>query len=188
MATSPRPGLITAAQFLEIDFGPDIKAELDNGVIRVVRNMAGGSYRNSRIQMNIGAILWTALKGSKCHVHGSDMAILIDDYSVRYPDLSVFCGKQDEAFDEIKAANDPVMIVEILSPSTALLDQGLKLDEYRAIPSVQAVLLVDPKAECVRVLSRTGPNAWTDEMHGDDEAISIAGLNIEIPLTDIFAR
>lgn len=97
MATRPTAGLITAAQFLEIDFGPDIKAELDNGVIRVVRNMAGGSYRNSRMQMNIGAILWAALKGSKCHVHGSDMAILIDDYSVRHPDLSVFCGKQDDS-------------------------------------------------------------------------------------------
>lgn len=188
MATFPETHLITAEQFLQIDFGPDIKAELDRGVIRVVRMMAGGSYRNSRIQMNLGAVSWTALRGSNCHVHGSDMAILIDDYSVRYPDLSVFCGKQDESFDEVKAFADPVMIVVILSPSTALLDQGLKLDEYRAIQSVMAVLLVDPKAECVRVVLRTGANSWTDSLHGPEETITVPPFNITVPTADIFAR
>lgn len=80
------------------------------------------------------------------------------------------------------------MIVEILSPSTAMPDQGLKLDEYRTIPSVMAILLVDPKAECIRILLRTGPQSWTDSMHGADEAIAIAPLDITLDAGEIFAR
>jgi Uma2 family endonuclease len=89
MATDPNQRLLTAEQFLQIDFGPDIKAELDNGIIRV---MTGGSRDHVRIQMNLYRYLGVALRGSGCRPYGSDIVIRTYDGSVRYPDLTIDCG------------------------------------------------------------------------------------------------
>jgi len=185
MATQTEPHLITAEQFLQIDFGSDIKAELDNGVVRM---MAGGTAAHARIQMNVQAWLWQALKGSGCRPYGPDMGLRTHDKSVRYPDVSVYCGKDSEIFDAAKAFDDPVAIVEVLSPSTRLSDQGTKLGEYRALPSVQTILLIDPDSQTVQLITRTGPQSWTDSILGPDEDIAIPHLNLTLPQSEIFAR
>lgn len=185
MSTRPEPVLITAQQFLQIDFGPDLKAELDNGIIRL---MAGGTLVHSRIQANVQGILWQALRGSGCHAFGSDLAVNTHDMSVRYPDVGVYCGKDSEIFDNLKSFSDPVMLVEILSPSTASQDTGIKLNEYRSLPSVQTILLIDPKSETVRAIRRNGAANWTDTVHRAGEEIAIPHLNLSLVHAEIFAR
>ena len=69
MATHPDYPLLTAEEFLEIDFG-ERKAELDNGVIRM---MAGGTRRHARVQSNIVAALAARLRGTGCAPYGPDM-------------------------------------------------------------------------------------------------------------------
>jgi len=88
MATQPDYPLLTAKAFLEIDFG-EKKAELDNGVIRM---MAGGTVRHAQVQGNIFGWLRQQLRGTGCRPYGSDMATATHDFSIRYPDVSVFCG------------------------------------------------------------------------------------------------
>lgn len=188
MATLPDTNLITADQFLQMDFGPDIKAELDNGIIRVVRMMAGGSIRHSCIQNNLGGMFWAALKGSRCHAHGPDMAVIVNDFSVRYPDLLVLCGKDSASYDRIRAVDDPTVVVEILSPTTASIDNGTKLDEYKSVTSIQSIFIVSPEDETVRVLTRTGPQSWLDSLHNAGGDIQIAHLDITLVHADIFAR
>lgn len=185
MATHPEPHLITAEQFLQIDFGSDIKAELDNGIVRM---MAGGTAAHARIQMNVQGLLWQALKGSGCFPYGPDMGLRTHDSSVRYPDISVYCGKDGAAFDNAKAFDDPVMLVEVLSPSTSALDQGVKLQEYRWLPSVQTIWLIEPETETVRSVTRTGAQNWTDNLHGPGEDIAVPRLEIAIAHSEIFAR
>lgn len=185
MATYPEPHLITAEQFLQIDFGSDIRAELDNGIVRM---MAGGTAAHARIQSNLMLAIGLALRGSGCRAYGPDMGLRTHDKSVRYPDISVYCGKDSAAFDDAKAFDDPVIIVEVLSPSTSSLDQGIKLQEYRWLPSVQTILLIDPDAETVRSVTRTGAHNWTDNLHGPGEDIIIPGLCITVAHAEIFAR
>lgn len=185
MATLPEPVLITAEQFLQIDWGSDIKAELDNGIVRM---MGGGTAAHARVQANLQGMLWQALKGSGCHTYGPDMGLRTHDMSVRYPDVSVYCGKDSEIFDSEKAFTDPVVLVEVLSPSTAAIDHGAKLNEYRELPSVQTVLLIDPVVKTVRSITRTGPQNWTDNGHGPAEDVIIPHLSITLAHADIFAR
>jgi len=185
MATLPEPNLITSAQFLQIDFGPDIKAELDNGIIRM---MAGGTAAHARVQSNTMLALGVALRGTGCRPYGSDMAVNTYAMSVRYPDISVYCGKDSEIFDNVKAFDDPVVLIEIISPSTAAHDQGTKLNEYRALPSVHTILLIDPSANAVRSITRTGPKGWTDDVPGANEDIAIPHLGIALSQGEIFAR
>ena len=80
--------MLTAEAFLEIVFG-EKKAELDNGVIRM---MAGGTVRHAQVQGNILGWLRQQLRGTGCRPYGSDMATATHDFSIRYPDVSVFCG------------------------------------------------------------------------------------------------
>lgn len=185
MATDPEPHLITAEQFLQIEFGSDMKAELDNGIIRM---MAGGTMAHSRIQTNVIMALGSMLRGTGCRPLGSDMGLQTHDKSVRYPDVSVYCGKDSPDLDTIKAFDDPVLVVEVLSPSTCKLDEGIKLREYRWLPSVQTILLIDPATEIVRAVTRTEGQNWTDQVHGPGSTIPIPYLDIALEHTDIFAR
>jgi Uma2 family endonuclease len=60
----------------------------------------------------------------------------------RLPDVLVTCSDRDKADNMSK--RDPVLLVEVLSPATALQDLGSKLDAYREIPSLQAYLIINP--------------------------------------------
>lgn len=59
--------LVTTEQFLRMDFGPDKKAELDHGVVRM---MAGGTAAHARVQANVLALLRAALRGTGCRPYG----------------------------------------------------------------------------------------------------------------------
>jgi Uma2 family endonuclease len=184
MASDPHQRLLTAREFLRIDFGGDIKAELDNGVIRM---MAGGTRDHGRVQMNLYRFLGAVLRGSGCRPFGSDMAIETCEHSVRYPDLTVDCGAPDSDRDD-RVLRDPRVVIEVLSASTRRCDELVKLAEYRELPTVETIVLVDPDAERCRVLQRIGPHAWTDVSYPHPTTLDLPGLGIAIPHEEMFAR
>jgi Uma2 family endonuclease len=176
--------LLTVEEFLEIRFPTDTKAELDNGVIRM---MAGGTLRHSEIQTNLIVLLREKLRGSGCKPYGSDTGIRAHDLSLRYPDVSVLCGVAGPESDDEKAVANPRMIAEVLSPTTRGIDMGVKLSEYKSVPSLETILLVDPDGETVTLLQRDGV-AWpkTELTKGAD--VAIADLQITLAAAEIFAR
>ncbi|WP_294337255.1 Uma2 family endonuclease [uncultured Sphingomonas sp.] len=186
MATQIAPDypLLTAAEFREFDFG-DLKAELDNGIIRM---MAGGSARHAEVAGNIHAFLRTALRGSGCKPYSADMATRTHDLSVRYPDVSVFCGKSDPANDTAKSFDDPRVLFEVHSGSTARTDLRTKLDEYKALDSVDTIVFVDIASERLRVIQRTGPHGWSDVAHDAPFDVPLPALSLTLPHAEIFAR
>ncbi|GGA41190.1 Uma2 family endonuclease [Sphingomonas psychrolutea] len=184
MATQIVYPLLTAEEFLEIDFG-DRKAELDNGVIRM---MAGGTARHARVQGNIYVALANRLRGSGCTPYNSDMAARTRDRSVRYPDVSVYCGRDEAKDDEKKAFDDPRAVFEVLSAGTARTDLGVKLDEYKALQTVDTIVFVDIATEGLRIVQRTGPKGWTDTTYDMPIDVILPSLNLSIPHTEIFAR
>ena len=180
----PHPRLLTVEEFLQIDFGPGLKAELDRGVIVM---MAGGTRDHARIQGNLIRFLGNALRGTGCRPYGSDMKVRTHEMSVRYPDVTIDCGAPgDTGEDEFLRA--PRVIVEVLSPSTRDKDAGVKLDEYRSLPTVETIMLVDPQAERCRVVQRIGPGAWSDIMHATPADIELLTLRLILPHDEIFAR
>lgn len=183
MAARPDHRLLTADEFLGIDFGPDLKAELDRGVIRM---MGGGSYAHSRVQMNLWSFLRTALRGSGCRPHGSDMAVRVRDSSIRYPDLTIDCGTR-EAEDPDKVLRDPRIVMEVLSPSTRDDDLGVKLAEYRMLAGVEAIAFIDPDAETLAVTRRTSGGGWTDIEFAPRD-LHLPLLDLTVPHAEVFAR
>lgn len=183
MATSPDYPLLTAKEFLEIDFG-DRKAELDNGVIRM---MAGGTARHAEVQVNILTWLRQKLRGSIGRPYSSDMATRTHDLSIRYPDVSVFC--HDRRNDEqAKSFNDPRVLIEVLSAGTARTDLRVKLDEYKALDSVDTILFVYIATERVRIVQRSAAHGWSDVAHDDATDVPLPALDVVLPHGEIFAR
>ena len=177
---------ITVEEFLSIDFGSDKKFELVDGEIKM---MTGGTRGHSRVSVNILAFLRAALRGSGCRPHGPDMGIRLHDENLRYPDVSVFCGNSEtEERDNDLVADDPVVIFEVLSPSTSKGDQGDKLNAYRAVPSLDAIVFVDPENELTRVIQRLGPTSWRDDLFSAPHDVALPRLGITIPHDEIFAR
>lgn len=184
MATQPEYPLLTAGEFLEIGFG-ERKAELDNGVIRM---MAGGTRRHSRVQTNIIIALGAKLRGTGCAPYTSDMAVRAHDRSIRYPDVTVYCGREERTDDEQKAADDPRVIFEVLSAGTARTDLRVKLPEYQALPSVDTIVFVDIARERIRIVQRTGPSGWAEQSYDSPIDVLLPSLNITISHDQSFAR
>ncbi len=186
MATAARR-LLTVEEFLELDIELEgvPRIELDNGVILA---MAGGSGTHNRVQGNVMGVLFQRLKGSGCRPYGPDMGVRAHDLSLRYPDVSVFCGRDGPENDKLKQFDDPKLIVEILSPSTRRKDMDVKLPEYRAIHSLEAILYIDPDAESVQLSMRTSGGGWRDFEVSTDEDVALPSLNIILTREEIFAR
>jgi Uma2 family endonuclease len=184
MATQPDYPLLTAREFLEIDFG-DKKAELDNGVIRM---MAGARARHNRVVTNIISGLTNRLRGTGCTPYNSDMATQTHDLSLRYPDVTVFCGHDGPDDDQRQAFDDPRVIFEVLSAGTARTDLKVKLPEYQALPSLETVVFVDTATERVRIVQRTGPNGWNEERYDQPVDVALPSLGVTLPHNEIFAR
>ena len=189
MATAlPQPYRINVEQFLAIEWeDSDTKAELDNGVIRIIRMMAGGTADHSRVQGNIFASLFVKMRGTGCRPHGPDMAVLVDEFSVRYPDVSVFCGRNRPDDGKRKAFDDPKLIVEVLSPSTRDHDVDVKLAEYRAILSLDVILYVDPEAETIQFWSRASAGDWNDCNLTRGSDVILTHLGVSLSWSEIFA-
>lgn len=177
--------LLTVEEFLRIRFAPDQKAELSNGVIRM---MAGGKGVHGRVKGNVFRFLALSLHGSGCRPYDSDTAVRTHDLSLRYPDVPVFCGRDTPENDDLTAFDDPRVIVEVSSPSTRDEDFGVKLPEYRAMPSVETILFVDPDTGAMRLLQRTGPAAWNDAELAPGEDVPLPGFGLTMPNAEIFAR
>jgi Uma2 family endonuclease len=177
--------LVTADEFLGMEFDTDCRFELDNGIVRM---MGGGTIRHSSIQGNVLFALKQKLKGSGCEPFGPDTGLQNHRLSLRYPDVSVYCGHGGRENDKLKALDDPKLVVEVMSPSTRTRDIEVKLPEYRAVPSLQAILYIDPEDETVHLELRGQAGEWVVAPNASDGQVELPMFNITLSHDEIFAR
>ena len=175
------PRLLTVEEFLQIDFGPELKAELDDGYIRM---MAGGSRAHARVQMNLYRFLGGALRGTGCRPFGSDMGVQTRELALRYPDLTIDCGKAGDAPSD-QVLGNPRVLIEVLSPTTRDYDLRVKKAEYREIDSVRTIAFIDPEAGTLSISQRI-EGGWTDSLFAAAD-LSLPDLGIVVPHAEIFA-
>jgi len=116
-----------------------------------------------------------------CTVYPDGMAVRVDDYTSYEPDAMVRCG--DRLPHEAVVATDPLIIVEVLSPSTRAVDTGNKLTDYFRLPSVRHYLLVRPDKHVVIHHERDAAGVITTRIV-QDGAVRLDPPGIE--LADIF--
>ncbi|NWJ44755.1 MAG: Uma2 family endonuclease [Chloroflexi bacterium] len=180
----------------------NIKNEYFDGQIY---SMAGGSPEHSQIQANIILELGTLLRGKDCRVLTSDLKIGVEDKAelkarsgrkksrdfITYPDASVICGQlQFYRGDRFTVAN-PLILFEVLSPSTRNYDTSFKLEHYQRITSLKAYIMLDSERIWVQSCQRIGDeNRWILEEPLEDleDVLRLEALGLEIPLSQLYER
>lgn len=186
MATNPQTATVTLEDFIAAAEATDERLEFVDG--RIV-SMTGGSLEHGLIAQNIAQTLGTGLRGRGCRVLSQGTLIAAEDSDDTFaPDVLVFCGEAQRR--KIRGADvlqNPLVLVEVLSPSTADYDHGRKWLSYRGIPSLQHYLLVAQDQARVERYTRHGEHFWHyTETLGLDSDVRLEALDITLRLAEIY--
>lgn len=144
--------------------------------------MNGGTAAHDTIRMNLGSELVVRLRGKTCRAHGSDLKILVAG-RVRYPDAYVTCTP---IASNATWVDDPIVVFEIMSKSTAVIDQTTKNAEYRATPSIRRYIILSQESISANIYERTGDH-WVGTLVTDSTAVlAMPEIGIELPLAALY--
>ena len=146
--------------------------------------MVGVRQVHNIATLNLAAALRQSLKGSPCRVFVESVKTRVEAADCYfYPDVAVTCDARDRATPDY--LSHPLLIVEVLSESTAGFDRGDKFAAYRQLPSLQEYVLVDLAARRIEVFRRNADQHWVlyDYLAGDQ--LELASLGLTLPVADV---
>ncbi len=170
--------LMTLAEFLAWEREQPERYEFAHGVVTM---MTGGSAAHAMISINLVVALSSALRGRECRPFGSDMKVIANG-SVRYPDVSVMCRRVDDSDEWL---TEPVVIIEVLSPSTERTDRGRKKFDYFATPSIRQYAIVEQDERRIDLYTRAG-TGWTNEVITGDALLNLSSIGATLTLDAIY--
>ena len=176
---------MTQDEFLMWQTRQDKLYELVDGRPKLpLKMMAGASQRHDRVVINAILSLGVQLKGKPCRPMTSDVAVSIPKGNFRRPDMTIECGKPDN--DRTLRATDPRVAMEVLSPSTMEFDRFRKIEEYKTIPDLKVVFLVDTEDALVTVHRREGERWTVEVLEGLDGVIELPEIAARLALRDLY--
>ncbi len=177
----------TKEEYLELEVLADYKSEYYNGEIFA---MSGGSPDHSTICCNLIRRIAEAIDDKNCRGFESNMKLEIAATNAYvYPDIMVVCGDIQFAENTEYALTNPVLIIEVLSPSTESFDRGKKFEYYRTIDTLKEYVLVSQDKPMVEVYFRKEKDRWLYSVaRGLDNTIIFQSLEHEIALKDIYHK
>jgi Uma2 family endonuclease len=180
---APKPRA-TFAEYLARERASETKHELINGDIYA---MAGGTLRHGLLSLNVGAELRAQLRDRPCRVFNSDVRVrVLETGLATYPDVSVVCGKVAlDPEDENSLAN-PVVLVEVLSPSTESYDRNAKFAHYRRIPSLREYVLISQDEQHIEHYRRNEDGTWTLRDVRPPGAVELASIGCSLSLAELY--
>jgi len=172
---------LTYAEYLTYEQASLIKHEFMNGQAFA---MAGASEDHNVIVSNLVACIRPRLRGTSCRVFSSDMKLTIAsaNNATYYPDVMVVCDRSD---NDPYIKQKPCLLVEVLSPSTALLDRREKLFNYQRLESLQEYVLVS-LSEVKVELYRRDRDGWLVQCLGVGDSLHLQSIDLAIALSDIY--
>lgn len=143
---------------------------------------------HSLLANSVGALLRSQVPAG-CRVFNTDLRIKIPaSKTYTYADCSVICGEPEFFGVQQDIVLNPVLIVQVLSPSTEGYDRGKKFELYRTLGSFREYLLVHQDRRRVEHYSRQDDGGWLLREHsGAGGSVAIDLLAVHIPLSDLYA-
>ncbi len=177
----------TYESYLALEAESDIKHEYHDGFIVA---MAGGTPAHGLITANTGRAIGNAIISISmpCRPFSSDVKVHIKETNrTFYPDLSMICGEIKSSDKDPNAITNPILIVEVLSESTAAFDRGPKFTHYRQIPSLKEYVLISQEEPVVDTFYRTEDGTWEiNTIEGLSKKIILKSIDCEIEMSDIY--
>ena len=163
--------MITVEEYFALDRASEVKLEYYHGQVVA---MAGGSPVHNTISVNLIFRLSLALNGRKCRVFNSDQKVGTLSGAYFYPDVTVACPPQFEG----DVLTNPVVVFEVLSPSTEARDRGMKFQQMCTTPSLREyVLLAQDQRRVDRYTRQSGEWSLT--------TFDSASVEFELPSIDV---
>jgi Uma2 family endonuclease len=183
MSSADIPELLSMEEYLAKEEVARFKSEYIDGWIRA---MTGASARHNCIAQNCFLSLGNTLKGKPCKPYIFETKVRIIREGKRrfyYPDVQVVC----ESNDPLLVYQDlPILIIEVLSPSTRANDLHEKLEAYQSIPSLECYIVLE-QHQPIASMWRKAKRGWIKEtMQGIDSTIDLPFLSCTLALKDIY--
>jgi Uma2 family endonuclease len=173
----------TIGEFVRLEEYSNVRHEYLEGQIYA---MAGGTPEHGARAANVIGLLTAQLRGRPCRVQTSDVRIRVKATGLdTYPDVSVVCGHEERDPDDSDAIANPVLLVEVLSPSTEEYDRGEKLDHYKRLESLREVVFVAHDQWRVELIQRQG-SGWVSTIAGKGQSVSLASVGCDLPVDEIY--
>jgi Uma2 family endonuclease len=172
------------AEYLALEESSNTKHEFLDGEIY---GMAGGTPDHAALSVAVSSALLAQLRGGPCRVFSSDLRVrVLATGLAAYPDVTVVCGELERDPESPATVVNPRVVVEVLSDGTEAYDRGQKLDHYRRIPSLAAVVIVSHRAPSIEVWERTPDGTWSRRSFGTGQAAEIETLPARLPVDEIY--
>ena len=186
MSAIPKTKL-TAAEYLAKERQAEFRSEFYRGEMFA---MAGTSREHSLIVGNLVSALVTQFKGRNCEVYPTDMRVKVSASGLyTYPDVVIVCGQPEFEDAEVDTLLNPMVLIEVLSPSTESYDRGAKSAQYRRLPSLREYMLIAQDRPQVEVYIRQDNGDWLLREASDlDSSVTLSSVSVSLPLSEIYDR
>ena len=174
---------ISAEEYLAGEEVSRTKHEFVDGEVYA---MSGAINKHNLIAGNLFGNLWLHLRDSGCEVYKENMKLKADENTFYYPDIFVACDKnpENEYYRE-----EPILIIEVVSPSTRQIDRREKLRAYQQIPSVQEYVIVEQEKISVEIHRRQPDGRWiTYFFNHNDEEFNLESVDLTLSLAEAYGR
>ena len=148
--------------------------------------MAGGTPEHAALGAAVLRHLGNQLPAG-CRAYTSDLRVRVAASDVTtYPDGAVVCGKTIRAADDAMAVTNPVVLIEVTSPSTEAYDQGAKLEFYKPLPSVREVLILSHHVPRATLHRRGQDGAWTVHEAVQGGVIEVQSVGASLAMDEVY--
>jgi Uma2 family endonuclease len=188
MAPLPADAPLSYEEYLQFEASVDSRHEFIDGDIFA---MAGGTRRHGVLKSRLSARLTIALgERAPCRVEDSDTRIVVErgaNLNAYYPDMVVICNEaQTHVRDPDGGVVNPRLVVEVTSPNTEKRDRGVKLDDYRLIPSLSEYVMVSHVRHEVEIWARAEPDApWSRRVVTAGQSVGL-GVGVALDVDDLY--
>lgn len=188
---------ITVEEYLALERQSTERNEYLDGIVYA---MAGESIEHGEIATNIVGQLYVQLKGKPCRVRSKDTKVLSGPFPktrnfakglYSYPDVLAVCGELQFHDKHNDVLLNPVVIIEILSPSTESFDRGEKFWRYRSyIQSLQDYVLISQNQPLIEHFIRHNSKQWllAATITDDAENIYLNSIDCVLNLHEVYDR
>lgn len=174
----------TFEDYVELEEASPIKHEFLEGEIVA---MAGGTPEHAAMAAYIIRALGNQLESGPCRVFSSDLGVRVLETGLStYPDASVVCGPTERDPKKPTSITNPRVLVEVTSNSTEHYDRGQKLEHYKQVPSLEAVVIVSHRESLIEVWALES-GAWRRSEYRTGSAAIIAPVNCVLDVASVYA-
>jgi Uma2 family endonuclease len=177
---------LTPDEYLTFERASEVKHEYYAGEIFA---MTGASENHNLIVANTIAILHAQLRQRPCKMYPSDMRVRTrSGILYTYPDITVVCGTAEFEDKEVDTLLNPMVIIEVHSPSTEAYDRGKKFQHYRTIPSLQEYLLIAQDSPQIEHYTLRNTEWVLTDANTLDAVITLPSIECMLQLSDVYEK